>query len=139
MKSQQDKEAACINIWHRLINTLVDNVCNPPATFDVENEDLNVEHAQLLLFLFHSLNLMQKKSVLLITASGVIRCADVISSINASSPARDTQLLHLARLLLLLEYLVKHLYDAPSYLLEQVRSSNSSKVFRVEAMMKVVN
>ncbi|KAK3907858.1 E3 ubiquitin-protein ligase UBR4, partial [Frankliniella fusca] len=121
LKSQQDKEAACINIWHRLINTLVDNVVNPPPTFDVENEDLNVEHAQLLLFLFHSLNLMQKKSVLLITASGVIRCADVLTNMGASSPPKDTQLLHLARLLLLLEYLVKHLYDAPAYLLEQVQ------------------
>ena len=27
-----------------------------------EGEDLNVEHGQLLLFLFHSLQLMQKKS-----------------------------------------------------------------------------
>lgn len=120
LKTQQEKEAACVSIWHRLINTLVDNVCNPPQTFDAENEDLNVEHAQLLLFLFHSLNLMQKKSVLLITASGVIRCADVLSNLGASAPPRDTQLLHLARLLLLLEYLVKHLYDAPPYLLEQV-------------------
>lgn len=120
LKSHQDKEAACINIWHRLINTLVDNVVNPPPTLDVENEDLNVEHAQLLLFLFHSLNLMQKKSVLLITACGVIKCADVLSNLGASSPPKDTQLLHLSRLLLMLEYLVKHLYDAPPYLLEQV-------------------
>jgi len=38
LKPQQEKEAACISIWHRLINTLVENVCNPPNTFEVENE-----------------------------------------------------------------------------------------------------
>ncbi|KAK6636982.1 hypothetical protein RUM43_010649 [Polyplax serrata] len=114
--NQQDKERACINIWHRLINDLADNVCSPPASFDVETEDLNVEHAQLLLFFFHSLNLMQKKSVLLMTASAVIRCSESIKN-----PMKDSQLLHLSRLLLLLEYLMKHLYDAPPSLLEQVQ------------------
>jgi E3 ubiquitin-protein ligase UBR4 len=74
-----------------------------------------VEHAQLLLFLFHALNLMQKKSVLLLTAGGVIRCSEIVNQ-----PMRDSQLLHLSRLLLLLEYLMKHLYDAPPALLEQV-------------------
>ncbi|XP_066993474.2 E3 ubiquitin-protein ligase UBR4 [Anabrus simplex] len=116
LKGQQEKEVACISIWHRLINTLVENVCNPPSTFEVENEDLNVEHAQLLLFLFHSLNLMQKKAVLLLTAGGVIRCSETVSL-----ALRDSQLLHLSRLLLLLEYLMKHLYDAPPALLEQVQ------------------
>jgi E3 ubiquitin-protein ligase UBR4 len=74
-----------------------------------------VEHAQLLLFLFHALNLMQKKSVILLTAGGVIRCSEIVNQ-----PMCDSQLLHLSRLLLLLEYLTKHLYDAPPALLEQV-------------------
>ena len=39
----------------------------------------------------------------------------------AKRPLKDTELLHIARLLLLLEYIVKHLYDAPSALLAQVR------------------
>lgn len=77
--------------------------------------DLNVEHAQVLLYLFHSLNLMQKKSVLLLTAGGVVRGSEV-----ARGPLKDSQLLHLSRLLLLLDYIMKHLYDAPSTLLEQV-------------------
>ncbi|PNF27451.1 hypothetical protein B7P43_G12950, partial [Cryptotermes secundus] len=59
---------------------------------------------------------MQKKSVLLLTAGGVIRCSEMMSQ-----PMRDSQLLHLSRLLLLLEYLMKHLYDAPPALLEQVQ------------------
>lgn len=78
--------------------------------------DLNVEHAQLVLFLFHSLNLMQKKSVLLVTGSGAVRCSEAVKA-----PMKDSQLLHLSRLLLLLEYMMKHLYDAHPVLLEQVR------------------
>jgi len=54
---------------------------------------------------------------------------------------RDSQLLHLSRLLLLLEYLMKHLYDAPPALLEQVVwhqiiphiNTNSTKLSSSEA------
>ncbi|KAK0172054.1 hypothetical protein PV328_005423 [Microctonus aethiopoides] len=116
LKPQLEKEAACIGIWQRLVTTMVENVCNPPVTFDPENEDLNVEHAQLVLFLFHSLNLMQKKSVLLLTGSGAVRCSEAVKA-----PMKDSQILHLSRLLLLLEYMMKHLYDAPPTLLEQVQ------------------
>lgn len=38
LKPQSEKEAACISIWHRLITTMVENVCNPPSTFESENE-----------------------------------------------------------------------------------------------------
>lgn len=120
MKPLQEKEAACLSVWHRLINTLVEGVCVPKA--DAEFEDLNVEHAQLLLYLFHSLNLMQKKSILLLTAGGVIRCAEVCRSASTTEkPIMDHQMILLSRLLLLLEYLMKHLYNAPNSLLEQVR------------------
>lgn len=120
LKPIQEKEAACLSVWHRLINTLVEGVCgtsstNPPT--NVDYEDLNMEHAQLLLFLYHSLNLMQKKSILLLTAGGVIRCAEVCRDIII----RNSQMMLLSRLLLFLEYLMKHLYNAPPELLDQVR------------------
>lgn len=119
MKPLQEKEAACLSVWHRLINTLVEGVCLPKT--DGDCEDLNVEHAQLLLYLFHSLNLMQKKSILLLTAGGVIRCAEVCRTVTSEKPIADNQVILLSRLLLLLEYLMKHLYNAPNTLLEQVR------------------
>lgn len=119
MKPLQEKEAACLSVWHRLINTLVEGVCLPKS--DADAEDLNVEHAQLLLYLFHSLNLMQKKSILLLTAGGVIRCAEVCRNVAAEKPITDHQVILLSRLLLLLEYLMKHLYNAPNTLLEMVR------------------
>lgn len=125
LKPTQEKEAACLSVWHRLINTLVEGVCgtsaNNAAASDTDFEDLNMEHAQLLLFLFHSLNLMQKKSILLLTAGGVIRCAEICRGISAERPVRNSQIMLLSRLLLFLEYLMKHLYNAPPELLDQVR------------------
>lgn len=119
LKPSQEKEAACLSVWHRLVNTLVEGVCSTQTETDYG--DLNVEHAQLLLFLFHSLNLMQKKSVLLLTAGGVIRCAEVCRSVTPEKPLKDHQIMLLSRLLLFLEYLMKHLYNSPTVLLEQVR------------------
>lgn len=115
MRPQNEKEASVISIWHRLVNTLIENVINPPTFVDCDLEDLNVEHAQVLLYLFHSLNLLQKKSVVLLMAGGVLRCSEV-----ARGVLKDSQLLHLSRLLLLFDYIMKHLYDAPTSLLEQV-------------------
>lgn len=134
LRPQNEKEASVISIWHRLVNTLIENVLNAPQSMtELENEgitsffgvktlfkavvfvDLNVEHAQVLLYLFHSLNLMQKKSVVLLMAGGVLRCSEI-----ARGPLKDSQLLHLSRLLLLFDYIMKHLYDVPTTLLEQV-------------------
>lgn len=140
LKPSQEKEAACLSVWHRLVNTLVEGVCSPQAlqVDSTDYEDLNVEHAQLLLFLFHSLNLMQKKSILLLTAGGVIRCAEVCRSITPEKPLRDNQIILLSRLLLFLEYLMKHLYNAPTPLLEQVRW-NLFSVITIETDQKVTD
>lgn len=59
---------------------------------------------------------MQKKSVLLLLAGGLLRCSEI-----SRGPLKDSQLLHLSRLLLLFDYIMKHLYDAPSSLLEQIQ------------------
>ncbi|XP_055380592.1 protein purity of essence [Condylostylus longicornis] len=138
LKPTQEKEAACLSVWHRLVNTLVEGVCSSGNLNQnsEDYEDLNVEHAQLLLFLFHSLNLMQKKSILLLTAGGVIRCAEVCRSFSPEKPLRDNQLMLLSRLLLFLEYLMKHLYNAPIVLLEQVRW-NLFSVITLDANQKV--
>lgn len=135
LKPSQEKEAACLSVWHRLVNTLVEGVCGTNSSQFDEYEDLNVEHAQLLLFLFHSLNLMQKKSILLLVAGGVIRCAEVCRLVTPEKPLRDNQLMLLSRLLLFLEYLMKHLYSPPNILLEQV-SWNLFSIFSIDSEEK---
>uniref|UniRef100_A0A182NQY2 UBR-type domain-containing protein n=1 Tax=Anopheles dirus TaxID=7168 RepID=A0A182NQY2_9DIPT len=139
LKPSQEKEAACLSVWHRLVNTVVEGVCSTQTIpNESEIEDLNVEHAQLLLFLFHSLNLMQKKSILLLTAGGVIRCSEVCRSVTPDKPLRDHQIMLLSRLLLFLEYLMKHLYNPPNVLLEQVRW-NLFSVFTLDSEQKLAD
>lgn len=111
-------ENASLSIWKRLLDTLIKYIENPVVSGEKEAEELNVEHAQLLLFLFHSLQLMQKKSILLLCAQTLIQAAQVAFSIV---PLHDMQIILLARVLLLLEYLIKNLYDAPATILEQVQ------------------
>lgn len=50
LKPQLEREAACISIWHRLVTTMVENVCNPQATYEAENEGIIIYPFLLLLF-----------------------------------------------------------------------------------------
>lgn len=39
LRPQNEKEASVISIWHRLVNTLIENVLNSPQTAtDIDNE-----------------------------------------------------------------------------------------------------
>ena len=64
---------------------------------------------------------MQKKNVLLNVASAVVNVAPVIKT-----PLRDAQILHLSRLLLIFDYLMKNLYEAPQTLIEQVKYAKAT-------------
>lgn len=74
-----------------------------------------MEHAQLLLFLFNFLTFMEKKTALLITAQGIVK---VGKSKNLLTD--EAQFFFTSRLLLFFDHIMKHLYDPPSFLLEQV-------------------
>ena len=117
---RQSSESGCLLIWKRLLDTLVKYIENPADATDRDGavEDLNVEHAQLQRVEEEEQQLMQKKSILLLCAQTLIQAAHVAFSIV---PLRDVQLVLLARVLLLLEYLIKNLYDAPASMLEQIQ------------------
>lgn len=42
LRPQQEKEASVISIWRRLVNTLVENVINPPSFLDPEGEGKSI-------------------------------------------------------------------------------------------------
>lgn len=77
-------------------------------------EDLNVEHLQLLLLLFHNLSERGRRSILMLVTQAIAEVAQ----------NRDSQLkavpLNLARLLLVFHYLLHQYSKAPLYLYEQV-------------------
>lgn len=77
---------------------------------------MNVEHAQLLIFLFNLMSLTHKKGILLAICNTIIG-AKFYLTLN---PIYNNHILALSRLLLLFDYLVQRLYDVPEYLLSQV-------------------
>lgn len=81
------------------------------------DDDLNVEHLQLLLLLFHNMSERGRRSVLTL----------VTQAISEVAQNRDSQLkavpLNLARLCLVFDYLLRHYSKTPLYLFEQVTFS----------------
>lgn len=75
--------------------------------------DLNVEHLQLLLFIFHNFSITQRKSVLTYCAKVVITVANSASVLHSTPIA-------LGRVLLLLDYFLHHLSTPPEELFKQV-------------------
>lgn len=86
------------------------------------DDDLNVEHLQLLLLLFHNLSERGRRSVLTLVTQAITEVAQ----------SRDSQLkavpLNLARLCLVFDYLLRNYSKAPLYLFEQVNCLCSSQL-----------
>ena len=104
-------------MWERVINSIV-----AAANDTNSNTDVNVENLQLMLLLFHSLQLMQKKHVLLYACKSLL-------SICTGKPDKPTLLYYmmLARMCLLVDYIIRHLYEPPASLLPQVKSNLFNK------------
>lgn len=79
---------------------------------------MNVEHAQLLIFLFNLMTLTHKKGILLAICNTIIGAKSYCCMVL--NPVYNNQILALSRLLLLFDYLIQRLYDVPEYLLSQV-------------------
>ena len=75
--------------------------------------DLNVEHLQLLVFIFHNFSMAQRKALL-------TYCARVLIAVSDSSSVTHTAPLPLCHLLLLLDFFLHHLSKPPQDLFKQV-------------------
>lgn len=96
---------------HRFLGTLKQHTIQSSVHGE---DDLNVEHLQLLLLLFHNLSERGRRTVLTLVTQAITEVAQ----------SRDSQLkavpLNLARLCLVFDYLLRHYSKAPLYLFEQV-------------------
>lgn len=90
---------------------MIDSLSKAEPADNTCYQDLNVEHVQLLLYLFDSIPVMQRKDVLL----------SVVKVICDTQTNRSY--LALGRILHIFEYLVKHCYAAPTWLTEQVTAN----------------
>lgn len=101
-------------VFYRFLGTLKQHILQSSLHGD---EDLNVEHLQLLLLLFHNMSERGRRSVLTLVTQAIMEVAQ----------NRDSQLkavpLHLARLCLIFDYLLRHYSKTPLYLFEQVTFS----------------
>lgn len=79
-----------------------------------ETEDLNIEHLQLLLLIFHNFSEKGRRDILTLFVQ-------IIQELSANMDAQMRSVpLILARLLLIFDYLLHQYSKAPVYLFEQV-------------------
>ena len=106
-----------VAIWQRAVAAMA-----AAARAPAPQEEITVTSIHLLLLLFHSLQLMQKKTVLVALSRAL-----TITCVEAPKQPPAHYCLHLARLALLQDYLVRHLYEPPASLLPLVRSNLFSR------------
>ncbi|XP_078094991.1 E3 ubiquitin-protein ligase UBR4 isoform X5 [Mustelus asterias] len=103
----------CMKIWERFIGTLKQNIFH--GVVPTDSEDLNVEHLQLLLLIFHNFSESGRRAV-------VTMCIQVIVEVASKAEAQVRCVpLTLARLLLVFEYILQQYSKVPIYLFEQIQ------------------
>lgn len=101
-------------VFYRFLGTLKQHILQSSVHGD---EDLNVEHLQLLLLLFHNMSERGRRSVLTLVTQAITEVAQNRDALLKAVP------LHLARLCLVFDYLLRHYSKTPLYLFEQVNFS----------------
>ncbi|XP_069467171.1 E3 ubiquitin-protein ligase UBR4 isoform X2 [Ambystoma mexicanum] len=103
----------CIRIWERFVGTLKQNAIQ--GVLPNDTEDLNVDHLQLLLLIFHNFSEKGRRSVLMLCIQTI---QELASNLETQLP---TVPLLLARLLLVFDYLLHQYSKVPVYLFQQVQ------------------
>ncbi|XP_016135663.1 E3 ubiquitin-protein ligase UBR4-like [Sinocyclocheilus grahami] len=102
----------CMKVWERFVGTLKQHTLQGAVPAD---EDLNVEHLQLLLLIFHNFSEKGRRSILTLCMQTIAEIAAHVDSQLQAVP------LNLARILLVFDYLLHQYSKAPMYLFEQVQ------------------
>lgn len=108
-------DTAVISIWNKFLKRLQVTIESTENKIELL-EDVNVEHLQVLMFLFHGLSLSQKKQILVRICQIIQEVAQIECNIIEKKVP-----LALSRLVLIFEYLLHFFYDPPSQLMEQVQ------------------
>uniref|UniRef100_A0A8C2GSI0 Ubiquitin protein ligase E3 component n-recognin 4 n=1 Tax=Cyprinus carpio TaxID=7962 RepID=A0A8C2GSI0_CYPCA len=102
----------CMKVWERFVGTLKQHTLQGAVPAD---EDLNVEHLQLLLLIFHNFSEKGRRNILTLCMQAIAEIAAHVDSQLQAVP------LNLARILLVFDYLLHQYSKAPMYLFEQVQ------------------
>jgi len=112
-----DRESIVVGILKRVLDTLYEDICNtsnPHSNY----ADMPVEHAQALVFLFHTLSLMQKKQIMIDCSKMMI---NVSKKIQGKVMRKHHQVMSLGRLLLFFDYFIRQLYEPGQNLISQIQ------------------
>lgn len=102
----------------RFLSTMKQNALQ--GVVPSETEDLNVEHLQLLLLIFHNFSEKGRRAIFTMLVQNIQEL-----SVNMDVQMRSVPLT-LARLLLIFDYLLHQYSKAPMYLFEQVKTHTIS-------------
>ena len=113
------------NIWFKFAGALFENItaqsaisATEPSQSAVEVDDVNVEQLQALLFLFHQLELAQKKAIWQHFCTVFVNLSDI-----SDDKIRYLNPILITRFFQLIEYLLKKFYQYPPNLTEQVATN----------------
>lgn len=113
-KDQEERELACLSIWRRFLLTLQECIHGQNDKMFIV-DDINIEHAYVLVYFFHLMNLMQKKQILLLIANQIIKCKNIntIFAEESFGQNKGKKVLIIGRLLMFFEYILQYLYTPP--------------------------
>ncbi|KAM5132251.1 E3 ubiquitin-protein ligase UBR4 [Mantella aurantiaca] len=103
----------CLRVWERFVGTLKQNALQGVVPGDTD--DVNVDHLQLLLLIFHNLTDAGRQTILMLCVQTL---QDLANNLEAQLPGVP---LLLGRLLLVFDYLLHQYSKPPLYLFEQVQ------------------
>jgi E3 ubiquitin-protein ligase UBR4 len=112
-----DRENIIVIILKRVLETLTEDTCNSSNPHQ-NYSDIPVEQAQAIVFLFHTLSLMQKKQIMIDCSRALIT---VSKKLKGKEIKRPHQVISLGRLLLFFDYFIRQLYEPGLNLISQIQ------------------
>lgn len=120
---KSDKNTLGMSMWKGVLDRLIDLIKTKDTILDTNDEDINLEHAQLLMFVFHNTTLLQRKQIALDLCQRIFDLSECLNLKSKDDFLTNHQLLYLSRLLHFFEYIIRNLYEIPQHLIEQINSN----------------
>ena len=121
---KSEKNTLGLNMWKGVLDRLIELIKTKEGSIlDTNDEDINLEHAQLLMFVFHNTTLLQRKSIALDLCQRIFDLSEHLNLSSKTDYLTNHQLLYLSRLLHFFEYIIRNLYEIPQHLLEQINTN----------------
>ena len=120
---KSDTNTLGIAMWKAVLTRLIELIKTKDTILDTNDEDINLEHAQLLMFVFHNTKHLERKAIALDLCQHIFDLSECLGLAKNDCQLTNRQLLYLSRLLHFFEYVVRNMYEIPQHLLEQINTN----------------